>query len=77
MIPEDTSPSAWEAYWRRLREMTPGERTQIIANLNELSESFQRSTILATHPEWNETQIRYEMARRKFGDDLARRLFPE
>ncbi len=55
----------------RWRTMTLSERVELIDQLNADVERMAIAGILADDPDLTEVQVRYELARRRYGDELA------
>jgi hypothetical protein len=75
VIPRDTSPAAWEAYQRRLAELTPQEKISIAAGLCEVADSLQRAGLRQLYPGADEAELTFRLAAAKFGEELARKAY--
>lgn len=75
MNPRDTSEKAAEAYWARLREMTPSERVRLGVELCEAADATQRAAIRQRFPDADEAEVTYRLAVAKFGEMLARKVY--
>jgi hypothetical protein len=75
MRPSDTSARAHEVYLRRLREMTPSERTNIGAALLEAADRLQRAAARQRYPGADESEITYRIAVTRFGAELAAKAY--
>jgi Rv0078B-related antitoxin len=71
----DTSPWASEAYFRRLAEMTPSERVDIGVALWVAGDCLQRAAMRREHPEADDDEINFQIARRRYGEELARKAY--
>jgi hypothetical protein len=70
-LPADTSASAFAMLTSRWRTMDIGERADLIQQLCLDVEQLARAGIHARHPEYSETEICHELARRRYGSALA------
>jgi hypothetical protein len=71
-LSEDTSPEV-EAEWiARLRRLTPGQRFQMAARLNDALRAAVTSRIRRDHPQASEEEIRLRVAATWLGPELAR-----
>jgi len=75
MRPLDTSENADEVYFQHLRKMTPVERINIAVALWEAADATQRAGIRQQYPNATEEEIRFEMAVRRFGAELAQKVY--
>ncbi|HTS29358.1 MAG TPA: hypothetical protein VMH81_25985 [Bryobacteraceae bacterium] len=75
MIPNDTSPKAWEVYWKRLTEMSPAERIDIAVALWSAADDLQRAGTRWTYPDASEEEITFRIAITRFGLELARKVY--
>ncbi|MCZ2154905.1 MAG: hypothetical protein LC114_13570 [Bryobacterales bacterium] len=71
----DTSPKTRDAYFRRLREMTPSERLAVGVALWRAGDSLQRSAARRMHPRADEEEITFQIAVTRFGTELARKAY--
>ena len=67
----DTSASAFAVLTERWRTMDIGERAGLVQQLCLDVEQLARAGIHARHPEYSETEICHELARRRYGSALA------
>jgi hypothetical protein len=70
-VPADTYPSALAILTTRWKAMSIGERAELIQQLCVDVEQLARAGIHARHPDYSETEICHELARRRFGAALA------
>ena len=70
--PKDTSPEAWKRQLDAYRAMRPGERLRRAVELSEDVKVLARSGIRHAHPDWPESSVETELARRLFGDPAFR-----
>ncbi|MEM9068077.1 MAG: hypothetical protein AAGE52_06200 [Myxococcota bacterium] len=75
--PRDTSPDAWEVQLRVWSRMSPSRRLTIAAKLSEELIALSRAGIAARHPEYDHEAVRLAEIRRRLGDDLFSRAFPD
>lgn len=65
--PRDTSSAMWKRQLEAYRAMSPGERLRRAAQLSEDVKALARSGIRHAHPDWPESSVEVELARRLFG----------
>lgn len=75
MRPADTSPAAWEVYCRRLAEMTPAEKINLVAEMWAVADSLQRAGLRQLYPNADEDEITFRIAVTRFGEELARKAY--
>jgi hypothetical protein len=71
----DTAPAADRRYHELLRARTPAERLEHAVRLTTTARALAEAGIRHRQPELDERQVRAELARRMYGDAVARRLF--
>ena len=76
MRPADTSPDAWAVHVARLREMSIGERAQLVVAMSEMVEELTVTGIRLRHPDYTQDQILMALRRLRHGDDLTRAAWP-
>lgn len=64
-----------EIYFARLAAMTPAERVRLGVTLWEAAWSLQRAAVLRENPEADEAEVRYQIALRRFGPEVAGAVF--
>jgi hypothetical protein len=69
--PADTSAEVFDRQIEIWRSMTIAERVALVDDLNHGVELLARSDILAKNPGLTELEIAFELARRRYGDELA------
>jgi hypothetical protein len=70
-VPADTHPLAFAMLTARWSAMSIGERAELIQLLCRDVEQLARAGIHARHPDYSETEICHELARRRYGAALA------
>lgn len=70
-IPTDTDPAAFALLVERWRSMSVAEKIDLIDQLNADVERMAVAGIRAAHPGITERELRHELARRRFGPELA------
>jgi hypothetical protein len=70
-VPADTDPRTYAILIERWRSMDISERVGLINQLCFDVEQLARADIIAQHPRFTETGICHELARRRFGLELA------
>jgi len=68
---EDTPPEVRELQFERWRAMSPLERAQVAGEMSVAVAAFAEAGIRAEFPELDEAGVRYEMARRRYGAEIA------
>lgn len=74
-VPSDTSPAVWDLLVERWRSMSLDERVELIEQMNADVELLAIAGIRAVWPEASEVEIRHELARRRYGPELADEAF--
>lgn len=70
-IPADTDPEAFAVLVERWRSMSVADKVDLIDQLNADVERMAVAGIRAAHPGITEEALRHELARRRFGPELA------
>ena len=70
-IPADTDPTAFAILTARWRAMSIGERAELTQQLCLDVETLARAGIVARYPGYSEIEICHELARRRYGSELA------
>jgi hypothetical protein len=76
-VPADTDPAAYAILIERWRSMSITERVELIIQLCFDVEQLARTNIVAQHPDFKEIEICHELARRRFGHELADAAYGE
>ena len=71
----DTSPRMRQAYYRRLAEMTPGEKINQGLALWMAGDSLQRARLRRDYPDADDEEITFRLAVSRFGEALARKAY--
>lgn len=71
----DTSPAQQEAYYERLRALSPLERLQIVSRLNRGVRRLAVAGIRLQHPGASDDEVRLRLVVRLHGRATAERLF--
>lgn len=72
MRPADTSPEAFEYQLARLRELGPGGRSRMAAELSDAVRQTSLAAIRQRHPQYTEDEIRRTFVGIVYGLNLAR-----
>jgi len=70
-IPIDTDPEAFRILVECWRAMTTAERVELVDQINADVELLAVTAILAGKPDLSDVEVRHELARRRFGPNLA------
>lgn len=73
--PEDTSAEAWHRLTTRWESMTPAQRVALASAMSAAIETAARGGLLAEEPDANESRIRYLLAQRRYGTEIAEAAF--
>ena len=73
--PEDTSIEAWRRLNTRWKSMTPAQRVALASAMSAAIETAARGGILAQEPDADEPRIRYLLAQRRYGAEIAEDAF--
>ena len=71
----DTDSQAEALYIERLREMSTAQRWEAVRSLNRTLLTLIKSDILSIYPDASEAEIRYHIAVRLYGAELADKVF--
>jgi len=74
-IPADTDPEAFEVLVECWRAISIADRVTMVDQITADVELLARLGIQAAHPEMSEVEVRHELARRRFGAELADEAF--
>lgn len=72
---QDTVPAQQEAYFERLRKLSPEERLRIVTRLNRGARRMALVGLRMRHPRASEEDLRVRLFVRLHGRALAQRLF--
>ncbi len=75
-LERDTSPAQLEEYYRLLRQLTPAQRLHVASEASRRLRTLAEAGIRMRHPELSEHGVRVALVRLRYGDEVARRLFP-
>lgn len=71
----DTTPEAEERYYALLAERGPIERLAISVRLTRAVRELAESSIRSTYPQATDERVRWLLAERLYGTEVAERLF--
>ena len=74
-IPADTEPAAFALLVERWRAMSVAEKVDLVDQLTADVERMAVAGIRAAHPDLTGTEVCHELARRRFGVELADQAF--
>lgn len=75
-IPLDTLPEAYDAQIEAYRRLEGKGRTAVMFRLSEIARRNATAGITERHPDYDGERLRMALFRLRFGDDLARRVWP-
>lgn len=75
MRPLDTSAEAEKVYFALLRKLTPVQRINMGVDLWKTGDSLQRVAVRRDFPLATEEEIRFQIAVRRFGREIAGKAF--
>lgn len=73
--PEDTSMEAWRRLTTRWESMTPAQRVALASAMSAAIETAARGGVVAEEPDADEGRIRYLLAQRRYGTEIAEAAF--
>lgn len=76
MRPHDTSQDAYEIQLRGYRQMSPGRKSELVAELSETVRELAREGIRKRHPDYDAADVDRALVALLYGPDVARRVFP-
>ena len=74
-VPSDTDPAVYALLTERWRSMELAERVELMEQLCFDVERIARADIATRHPTFTETEVCHELARRRYGVELADAAF--
>lgn len=74
-IPADTDPETFEVLVDCWRASSIADRVAMVDQITADVELMARLGIRAAHPDMSEVEVRHELARRRFGAELADEAF--
>ena len=75
-IVQDTDPRIREVWLEALRKITPGDKLRLVFEMNEFMHNAVIAQIRKQHPGISEWDMLRELARRRYGSELAERVYP-
>ncbi|WP_419551391.1 hypothetical protein [Candidatus Poriferisodalis sp.] len=73
--PEDTSPEIWHRLTNTWESMTPAQRVALAAAMSAAIETSTRAGIRIDEPDADETRVRFLVAQRRYGTEVADAAF--
>ena len=73
--PSDTSPEVWDQLTAKWASMTPAQRATLAAAMSTAIETAARAGILAGEPDADDTRVRFLVAQRRYGTEVAEAAF--
>jgi hypothetical protein len=73
----DTDERIEQLRLERIRQMSPAQRLDIVAQLSEDVRSLQMVGIRMRHPEYSDEQVRHALFRLLYGEELFKRVWPD
>lgn len=77
VIPADTSPEVWRRQMAAIGQRSVAERLAEWEALLEAGTKMEADAIRRRHPGYDDRQVFLAMVRRRYGDDLALKVWPE
>lgn len=71
VVPADTSPEVWREQMAVVRGLSPQRRLELWTELNGQLAAMETAAIARQCPDADPAELRVEVIRRRFGDDLA------
>jgi hypothetical protein len=75
-VPTDTSPEIFDLLVDGWRRLSIADRVALVDQINADVEMLARVGIRARHPDASEREICRELARRRYGNELADAAYP-
>ena len=72
----DTDPRVMDVWVEYLRKLTPGDKFQLVMELNESMHLSAVMQIRKERPGISETDLLRELATRRYGRELAEKVYP-
>jgi len=75
-VPADTSAEAWRIQMDAIAAQTVEQRLETWAELNAQLAHMEEQAVRRQHPDFNDHDVLVELVRRRYGDDLAQKVWP-
>ncbi len=76
-LPADTDPKTMNAYYDALRQIPPERRAELAMEASNFMRSVVEAGIRATYPQFSESQVQREVAKRLLGPELFRKAYTD
>jgi hypothetical protein len=76
-VPADTSTSAWKVQMKAIRARSREERIAEWEALNRAGAKMEADGVRRQHPGFTEREVFLTLVRRRYGDELAGRIWPD
>lgn len=76
-IPADTTPEAWRLQMDAVARRSVEERLTEWGALNRAGAKMEADGVRRQHPEFTEREVFLTLVRRRYGDDLAVKIWPD
>lgn len=73
--PDDTSPEAWDRLTTQWKSMTTTQRADLAAAMSTAIETAARAGIRTSEPDADDARIRFLLAQRRYGTEVAEAAF--
>ena len=73
----DTDPKVMKAWIEALRALSPGKKIQMVFGMIDFMHQTALRQIRKQHPEHSEREVLHELAVRRYGREVADRVFPK
>ncbi len=75
-VPADTSAEAWLIQMNAIASQTVEQRLETWAELNAQFAHMEEDAVRRQHPNFSDHDVLVELVRRRYGDDLAKKVWP-
>jgi len=75
-VPADTSAEAWRIQMNAIAAQTVEQRLETWAQLNAQLAHMEEEAVRRQYPDFSDHDVLVELVRRRYGDDLAQKVWP-
>lgn len=75
-VPADTSAEAWRIQMDAIAAQTVEQRLETWAELNAQLAHMEEEAVRRQHPHFSDHEVLVELVRRRYGEDLAQKVWP-
>jgi hypothetical protein len=77
VVPLDTSPEVWRRQMKAIGARSVSDRMEEWAALNNAVAEMEALAVKRRHPDYSDRQVFLALVRRRYGDELASKVWPD